>query len=76
VSTALPFDLVTLGMGEDGHTASLFPGRVHPGTELTLPVHQAPKPPPDRVSLSANALSNAREILIHRCSQPPIALSQ
>jgi 6-phosphogluconolactonase len=64
VGAALPFDLVTLGMGEDGHTASLFPGRAHPGADLTLPVHGAPKPPPDRVSLSAKALSSAREILI------------
>jgi len=64
VSTALPFDLVTLGMGEDGHTASLFPDRVHPAAELTLPIHGAPKPPPDRVSLSARALSDAREIMI------------
>ncbi len=64
VSIALPFDLVTLGMGEDGHTASLFPGQVHPVGELTLSVHGAPKPPPDRVSLSPNALSNAREVLI------------
>jgi len=64
VSTALPFDLVTLGMGEDGHTASLFPDQVHPAAELTLPVHGAPKPPPDRVTLSARALSDAREIMI------------
>lgn len=64
VSTALPFDLVTLGMGEDGHTASLFPGQVYPTTASVLPVHGAPKPPPDRVSLSANTLSNSRESLI------------
>jgi 6-phosphogluconolactonase len=64
VGAALPFDLVTLGLGEDGHTASLFPGQAHPAADLALPVHGAPKPPPDRVSLSAGALSNAREILI------------
>ncbi len=64
VSPVLPFDLVTLGMGEDGHTASLFPGRVHPVAEPVLPIHGAPKPPPDRVSLSADTLSNAREVMI------------
>jgi len=64
VSVALPFDLVTLGMGEDGHTASLFPGQVHPAAELTHPIHGAPKPPPDRVSLSAHALNESRAIMI------------
>ena len=64
VAAALPFDLVTLGVGEDGHTASLFPGQEHPLDELVHAVRDAPKPPPDRVSLSARALSQAREILI------------
>jgi len=64
VRAALPFDLVLLGMGEDGHTASLFPGQQHPADQLVHAVHDAPKPPPDRVSLSASALSEAREALI------------
>lgn len=59
-----PFDLVLLGMGEDGHTASLFPGHVDPGDTAVLPVHQAPKPPPDRVSLSFRTLSDAQDVLI------------
>jgi len=64
VRAALPFDLVLLGMGEDGHTASLFPGQQHPADQLVHAVHNAPKPPQDRVSLSAGALSDAREVLI------------
>ena len=64
VQEALPFDLVILGMGEDGHTASLFPGHSHAGDALVLAVHEAPKPPPDRVSLSQGALSDARQVLI------------
>ncbi len=60
------FDMVLLGLGEDGHTASLFPGRdwgVHPDSPDALAVFDAPKPPPERVSLSANRLSRARAVL-------------
>jgi 6-phosphogluconolactonase len=63
ITKALPFDMVLLGMGEDGHTASLFPGDRHSPDELVHPVFNAPKPPPDRVSLSVGALSNTDELL-------------
>jgi 6-phosphogluconolactonase len=59
------FDLVLLGMGEDGHTASLFAGHdwgTSPGSPAVLAVHDAPKPPPDRVSLSAVRLSGSRSV--------------
>lgn len=59
---AEPFDLVLLGMGEDGHTASLFPD--NPATESAasaVPVFNAPKPPPERVSLGMSTLNAARQ---------------
>ena len=62
-------DVAVLGLGEDGHTASLFPR--HPALENSdpparrdVPVHDAPKPPPDRVSLSLPTLNGARQRLL------------
>lgn len=60
------FDLVLLGLGEDGHTASLFPGQecgADPSDPTVLAVHDAPKPPAERVSLSAWRLSRARQVM-------------
>ena len=67
-ATILPpqrFDLVLLGIGEDGHTASLFPGQqwgLDPTTPAVLAVHNAPKAPAERVSLSAWRLQRSREL--------------
>ena len=64
VAAVLPFDLVLLGMGEDGHTASLFPGHPLDASATVVAVRDAPKPPPQRVSLGLAALNAAREVLI------------
>ncbi len=63
ISGALPFDLVLLGLGEDGHTASLFPGQEHPIGPAVLAIHQAPKAPAERVSLSRDTLASCRQLL-------------
>jgi 6-phosphogluconolactonase len=60
------FDLVLLGLGEDGHTASLFPNHEWgntPDSPAAISVHDAPKPPPDRVSLSAHRLNATHQLM-------------
>lgn len=58
------FDVVMLGVGPDGHVASLFPG--HPvqqdSSGIAVAVHDSPKPPPTRVSLTAECLSRSRQV--------------
>jgi 6-phosphogluconolactonase len=59
-------EVAWLGAGEDGHCLSLFPGRpeVEVTDRLVVAVHDAPKPPPDRISLTLAALAGAERLLV------------
>lgn len=65
------FTVVVLGMGEDGHTASLFPHHPQLAEAMTddapdvMAIHGAPKPPPERITLSARRLLDTQHLFIH-----------
>ncbi|WP_321277384.1 6-phosphogluconolactonase [Thiomicrorhabdus indica] len=63
VIAGVEFDLVLLGMGEDGHTASLFPGHSSVSLGGVVCETQSPKPPLERLSLSYETLSSAKTVM-------------
>jgi 6-phosphogluconolactonase len=82
VADLIPFDVVVLGMGEDGHFASLFPRS--PGIEAALDVTttpgcvamRAPSAPMDRISLNMAALGGARRMFLFITGHSKLALIQ
>jgi 6-phosphogluconolactonase len=67
VDNGLPrFDVIWLGVGDDGHTLSLFPQHesLLPSSDLVIAVHGAPKPPHDRISLSLRAMQGVQNVLV------------
>jgi 6-phosphogluconolactonase len=61
----ITLDVALNGMGPDGHTASLFPGFPQVGADgICVAVHDSPKPPPDRITLTLPKLNEARRIVL------------
>jgi 6-phosphogluconolactonase len=58
------FDVVMLGVGPDGHIASLFPGfpQLDVDDRIAVPVTGSPKPPPERISLTYGALNRSKSV--------------
>ncbi|HEY1173924.1 MAG TPA: 6-phosphogluconolactonase [Verrucomicrobiae bacterium] len=57
-------DLVFLGMGEDGHVASLFPGDKDPSNPAWVRPVIGPKPPPQRLTMGYGLIANAKEVWV------------
>lgn len=62
-SVGISFDLMLMGMGPDGHIASLFPGKIAGESSVSVVAeHDSPKPPPLRLSFNYKTINNSKEI--------------
>ncbi len=59
------FDLILLGVGPDGHVASLFPHRstLSEDKAWVLPVDNSPKPPPERITMTLPVINAAKDVV-------------
>ncbi|HEX3789456.1 MAG TPA: 6-phosphogluconolactonase [Pseudonocardiaceae bacterium] len=69
------FDVCMLGVGEEGHTASIFPESpaVHEQDRMVVGVRDCPKPPPTRVSLTLPAIRHANEVWLMTTGEAKLA---
>ena len=60
------FDVCLLGVGPDAHIASLFPGlaQINENGTATAPVHDSPKPPPTRITLTLPSINGSRQVWV------------
>lgn len=66
-STGFPkFDLMLMGMGPDGHIASLFPGHplVQENQKWVSFIKESPKPPPERISFTLPVINSSANIAL------------
>lgn len=73
IADLLPIDFALLGIGEDGHTASLFP-ETPTQEQIVQAVYNAPKPPAQRLSLSAETLKQSQNIAFLATGKDKLAI--
>jgi len=71
-----PLDVIYLGMGTDGHIASLFKERNLMNTDLMVVAAEAPNPPKERLSLSIDAIKSAHVIYLQLSGSEKIQIFQ